>query len=97
MISNDDVRYVARLARLRLAPEELERYAPQLTTIIRHIDKIAELDLDQVPPTSHVIDMANVFREDEVRPSATQEEALSNGPDVEAGAFRVPPILETDQ
>lgn len=79
---------------MRLEPDELERYAPQLSTIIRHIDKIAELDLESVPPTSHVIGIVNVFREDEVRPSVTQEEALSNGPEVESGAFRVPPILE---
>lgn len=94
MISHDDVRYVARLARLRLEPEELERYSSQLSSILEHIDKMAELDLDDVEPTSHVIELENVFREDEERPSVTQEEALSNGPDVEAGAFRVPPILE---
>jgi aspartyl-tRNA(Asn)/glutamyl-tRNA(Gln) amidotransferase subunit C len=93
-ISHDDVKYVARLARLSLHPEELDRYSGQLSTIISHIDKIAELELEDVSPTSHVLDMANIFREDEVRSSVSQEEALRNGPDVEKGAFRVPPILE---
>lgn len=94
MISHDDVRYVARLARLELEPGELDRYSQQLSTILNHIDKISELDLSGVEPTSHVISLANVFREDEVRPSLAREEALANGPEVEEGAFRVPPILE---
>ncbi|MHB0914074.1 MAG: Asp-tRNA(Asn)/Glu-tRNA(Gln) amidotransferase subunit GatC [Thermoleophilia bacterium] len=94
MISHDDVRYVARLARLRLEPEELDRYSGQLSTIISHIDKIGELDLSGVEPTAHVIELTNVFREDEVRDPVTQEAALANGPEVESGAIRVPPILE---
>jgi aspartyl-tRNA(Asn)/glutamyl-tRNA(Gln) amidotransferase subunit C len=94
MITKDDVSYVAKLARLSFEPEELDRFSVQLTTIIDHIDKIAELELDEVPPTSHVIGAFNIFREDEVRLSVTQEEALSNGPSVENGAFRVPPILK---
>jgi aspartyl-tRNA(Asn)/glutamyl-tRNA(Gln) amidotransferase subunit C len=93
-VSNEDVKHVARLARLSLENDELDRYAGQLSTIISHIDKIAELDLEDVPPTSHVVGMSNVFREDEVLQSITQEEALLNGPAVEDGAFRVPPILE---
>lgn len=94
MISHEDVRYVARLARLRFKDEELDRYAEQLSTIINHVGKIGELDLEAVAPTSRVIHLSNIFREDEVRPSVSQEDALKNGPDVEDGAFRVPPILE---
>lgn len=94
MISHEDVQYVARLARLKLEPDELDRYSVQLSSIISHIDKIAELDLDGFEPTSHVIELANVFREDEIRASVSTEDALVNAPDVEAGAFRVPPILE---
>ena len=93
-ISHDDVKYVARLARLSLDSEELDRYSVQLSSIISHIDKISELELEEVSPTSHVLDMSNIFREDEVRPSVSQEDALRNGPSVEKGAFRVPPILE---
>lgn len=85
---------MAKLARLKVGPEELDRFAGQLSGILNHIDKISELDLSGVKPTSHVIGLANVFREDEPRPSVEREEALANGPEVERGAFRVPPILE---
>lgn len=94
MVSHQDVKYVAKLARLKVGPDELDRFAGQLSGILNHIDKISELDLSGVEPTSHVIGLANVFREDEPRPSVEREEALANGPEVERGAFRVPPILE---
>jgi aspartyl-tRNA(Asn)/glutamyl-tRNA(Gln) amidotransferase subunit C len=94
LVSHEDVKYVAKLARLKVGPDELDRFARQLSGILEHIDKISELDLSGVEPTSHVIGLANVFREDEPRPSVEREEALANGPEVERGAFRVPPILE---
>ncbi len=97
MVSHDDVKYVARLARLKLADAELERYAEQLSGILDHINKIAELDLEEVKPTSHVISITNVFRKDAVRPSAPPAAALDNGPEIESGAFRVPPILDTEE
>ena len=94
MITHEDVKYVAKLARLKVEDAELDRFADQLSSILSHIDKISELDLSEVEPTSHVIDLSNVFREDEPRPSVDRDEALANGPEVERGAFRVPPILE---
>ncbi|MBI5870553.1 MAG: Asp-tRNA(Asn)/Glu-tRNA(Gln) amidotransferase subunit GatC [Actinobacteria bacterium] len=94
LVTHDDVIYVAKLARLKVEAEELDRYADQLSSILSHIDKISELDLSGVEPTSHVIDLSNIFREDEPRPSVDHDEALANGPEVEKGAFRVPPILE---
>lgn len=93
MIDHDDVNYVARLARLQFDAVELDRYAEQLSSILGHIDKISQLDLSEIEPMSHVLELSNVFREDEVRPSLSSEQALSNGPDVESGAFRVPPIV----
>lgn len=93
MVDEDDVRYVARLAHLKLEAGELDRYAEQLSSILAHIDKISELDLEGIEPMSHVTGLTNVFREDEERPSLTSEQALANGPDIEAGAFRVPPII----
>lgn len=92
-VSRDDVLYVARLARLRVEEQELGRYAEQLSTILGHIDKISQVDLSEVEPTSHVQRLANVFREDESRPSFSQDEALANGPEVDEGAFRVPQIM----
>ncbi len=97
MISHDEVRYVAKLARLKLESGELDRYAGQLSGIINHINKISELELKHVELTSHVIELANVFREDQARQSVSRELALANGPEVEAGAFRVPQILEAEE
>jgi aspartyl-tRNA(Asn)/glutamyl-tRNA(Gln) amidotransferase subunit C len=94
LVTHDDVLYVAKLARLKVETADLDRYAGQLSSILGHIDKISELDLSGVESTSHVIDLNNVFREDEPRPSVDHDEALANGPEVERGAFRVPPILE---
>jgi len=90
MISEDDVRYVARLARLRLEPDESSRMTGELAKILAHIDKMSELDLDGVPPTAHVLDVVNVTREDKERPSLPREEALRNAPAVSDDCFRVP-------
>ncbi|MCL4309830.1 MAG: Asp-tRNA(Asn)/Glu-tRNA(Gln) amidotransferase subunit GatC [Thermoleophilia bacterium] len=97
MVSHDDVRYVAKLARLKIDEDELDRYAAQLSSILGHIDQISGLDIAGVEPTSHVIQLSNVLRDDEVRDSVSRELALQNGPEVEAGAFRVPPILDTGE
>ncbi len=90
MISEDDVRYVAKLARLRIAPDEAARMTGELTRILGHIDKMSELDLTDVPPTAHVLDVANVTREDRERPSLPRDEALRNAPAVSDDCFRVP-------
>jgi aspartyl-tRNA(Asn)/glutamyl-tRNA(Gln) amidotransferase subunit C len=97
VVSHDDVRYVAKLARLKIDEDELDRYAAQLSSILDHIDQISGLDIAGVEPTSHVIQLSNVLRDDEVRDSVSRELALQNGPEVEAGAFRVPPILDTGE
>ena len=90
MIERDQVLHVARLARLRLTDAEVERMAGELSSILDHIEKIGELDLEQVAPTSHVIDVENVLREDEPRPSIPRERALEQAPDAAEGGFRVP-------
>ena len=88
------VDHVARLARLALSEEERDRMQKELTSILGHADKIQELDLDGVPPTSHALPLSNVLRADVARPSLSQEEALSNAPEAEDGRFRVPRIIE---
>lgn len=88
------VDHVARLARLDLSDDERDRMQKELTGILAHADKIQELDLDGVPPTSHALPLSNVLRPDEVRPSLPQQEALSNAPRSEDGRFRVPRIIE---
>ena len=90
MIDRDQVLHVARLARLRLDEAEVERMAGELSGILDHIEKIGELDLDDVEPTSHVIQVENVLRPDEPRPSLPRERALEQAPDPVAGGFGVP-------
>lgn len=90
LIDREQTLYVARLARLRLAPEEVERMSGELSSILDHIEKIGELDLEGVEPTSHVVALENVLRPDEPRPSLPRPRALSGAPDATSEGFRVP-------
>jgi aspartyl-tRNA(Asn)/glutamyl-tRNA(Gln) amidotransferase subunit C len=91
-ITREDVLHVARLARLAIPEEEIERVQEQLGAILEAVGKVGELDLADVEPTSHPLDVVNVWREDEPRPSLPREEALANAPDPADGAFRVPAV-----
>jgi aspartyl-tRNA(Asn)/glutamyl-tRNA(Gln) amidotransferase subunit C len=90
MIDRDQVLHVARLARLRLSEEEVERMTGELSGILDHVDRIGNLDLEGVEPTSHVVALENVWRADVPRPSLPQDVALENAPEPLDGAFRVP-------
>lgn len=90
-ISRDEVAHVARLARLALTDEEVERFQQQLSAILEAVGKVSELDLAAVEPTAHPLDVANVYAADEPRPCLPVEEALQNAPDREGDFFRVPP------
>ena len=88
-----DVDHIARLARLDLTDEELERLRRQLPVILEAAARVGEVAAEDVPPTSHPVPRSNVLRPDVVRPGLTQDEALSTAPQAEAGRFRVPPIV----
>ena len=90
MIDREQVLHVARLARLELSDEDVERMAGELSGILEHVEHINELDLERVEPTSHVVAVENVLRPDEPRPSWSPEEVLERAPDPAGGAFRVP-------
>jgi aspartyl-tRNA(Asn)/glutamyl-tRNA(Gln) amidotransferase subunit C len=90
MIDRAEVLHVARLARLALSDEEVDRMARELSAVLDHIEKIAELDLQDVPPTSHVVEVEDALRADEASPSLSREEALAAAPAVEADGFLVP-------
>jgi len=90
MIDREQVLHVARLARLELTDDEVERMSGELAKILDHIDKISELDLEGVAPTSHVVDVGSALRADEPRPSLPREVALAAAPDVADDGFRVP-------
>jgi aspartyl-tRNA(Asn)/glutamyl-tRNA(Gln) amidotransferase subunit C len=90
-IAREEVLHVADLARLALTEEETERLGDQLGAILEAVGKVAELDLSGVEPTSHPLDLANVWAADEPLPSLPLEDALANAPDRERSFFRVPP------
>jgi aspartyl-tRNA(Asn)/glutamyl-tRNA(Gln) amidotransferase subunit C len=90
-ISREDVLHVARLARLELSDAEVERFQEQLSAILEAVSKVQELDLADVPPTSHPLDVVNVWREDEPRPSLPLEDAFANAPARRDDLFEVPP------
>jgi aspartyl-tRNA(Asn)/glutamyl-tRNA(Gln) amidotransferase subunit C len=89
-ISRDEVLHVARLARLELTDDEVERFRVQLDAILEAVGKVSELDLADVEPTAHPLDLVNVWAEDEPRPSLPVEDVFANAPDREGEFFRVP-------
>jgi len=91
-ITREQVLHVARLARLALSEAEVERFQEQLSAILDAVGKVGELDLEDVEPTSHPLDVVNVWAEDEPRPSLPRDEALANAPDPEGGFFGVPAV-----
>jgi aspartyl-tRNA(Asn)/glutamyl-tRNA(Gln) amidotransferase subunit C len=90
VIDREQVLHVARLARLELAEEEVERMSGELSGILDHVERMNELELENVEPTSHVVALENVLRADEPRPSWPRERVLEPAPDPAQGAFRVP-------
>jgi len=92
-ISREDVAHVARLARLDLTDDELDRFAEQLASVLEHAADVASLDTAGVPPTAHPFPLSNVLRDDVVSPSLDRDEVLAMAPAAEDGRFRVPRIL----
>ena len=93
-LTRADVEHVARLARLALTDDELERFTEQLGVILEHAAQVAALDTAGVAPTAHPLPLVNVLRTDDVRPSLDPAEVLAMAPATEDGRFRVPRILE---
>jgi aspartyl-tRNA(Asn)/glutamyl-tRNA(Gln) amidotransferase subunit C len=92
-ITRDDVAHVARLARLHITDEELDRFTAQLAAVLEHARDVEALDIGDVPPTAHPLPLTNVLRPDVVRPSLDRAEVLAAAPAVEDDRFAVPPIL----
>jgi aspartyl-tRNA(Asn)/glutamyl-tRNA(Gln) amidotransferase subunit C len=93
-ISTDQVKHVANLARLAITEEEANRLTQQLDNIITYAEQLNEVDTDHVEPTSHVLEIKNVMREDVAKPGLPNEEVLKNAPDHQDGQIKVPPIIE---
>ena len=90
-ISRDEVLHVARLARLELTDDEVAKFQEQLSAILEAVSKVAELDLADVPPTAHPLELANAWAEDEPRPCLPLDDVFANAPDREGDYFKVPP------
>jgi aspartyl-tRNA(Asn)/glutamyl-tRNA(Gln) amidotransferase subunit C len=90
MIDREQVLHVAKLARLKLTDDEVERMAGELSQILEHVERMTELDLEGVEPTSHAVQLENVLREDVPRPSLPRERALASAPEATESGFRVP-------
>ena len=95
-ISREEVAHLARLSRLAVTEQELDKFAGQLDVILQSVARVGEVAADDIPPTSHSVPLTNVYRDDVVTPSLTQEEALSGAPDADEGRFRVPRILDEE-
>ena len=95
-ISRDEVAHLARLSRLAVTDDELDLFAGQLDVILQAVARVGEVAAAEIPPTSHSVPLTNVFRDDVVRPSLPQQEALSGAPDAAEGRFRVPRILDEE-
>ena len=95
-ISREEVAHLARLSRLAVTEQELDQFAGQLDVILQSVARVGEVAADDIPPTSHSVPLTNVYRDDVVLPSLTQDEALSGAPDSAEGRFRVPRILDEE-
>ena len=95
-IDKSVVEHVAHLARLSLAPEEIELYTEQIDRILEYMDKLNSLDTTGIEPTTHAVPLGNVFRQDEVNHNFTVEESVGNAPERKGSFFKVPPIIEVD-
>jgi len=93
-ITKDEVKHIAMLSRLELDEKEIELYQDQLSRILEYVEKLNEIDTTSIEPTSHVIELSNVFREDVVKESLAREEALRNAPQATDKFFKVPKIIE---
>ena len=89
-----DLQHVVKLARIELSAEEEERIGTQLSEIIQYVKKLNELDVDEIEPTAHAVQLTNVLREDQLRPSLSQDDAMRNAPKSANGLFVVPKIVE---
>lgn len=89
-----DVKYVAQLARLQLTQEQIDKFQRQFKNILEYVEKLKEVNTDEVLPLSHAVSIENVFRTDEVKPSLSPEEALNNAPRKKGNFFKVPKVIK---
>ena len=96
-ISREEVAHLARLSRLAVTDEELDRFAGQLDVILQAVARVGEVAAADIPPTSHAVPLTNVLRDDVVGDCLTRDEALAGAPDQAEGRYRVPRILDEEE
>ena len=96
-ISREEVAHLARLSRLAVTEEELDRFAGQLEVILQAVARVGEVAAADIPPTSHSVPLTNVYRDDVIAPGLTRDDALSGAPDAAEERFRVPRILDEEE
>lgn len=96
IIDNEQVRKVAHLARLKLKPEEEEKFTTQLSSILEYFEQLSELETETVPPTTRAIDVSNITRDDRLEPFPNREEILSCAPEQDGDFFKVPKIMSEE-
>ena len=92
----DEVRHIAKLARLRLTPEEEIRYTEQLSAILDYAARLGEVDTSDIPPTATVLPLKSPLRPDQAHPATPRDQILRNAPDSNEGMFKVPPVLDIE-
>ncbi|MEM8485651.1 MAG: Asp-tRNA(Asn)/Glu-tRNA(Gln) amidotransferase subunit GatC [Bacteroidota bacterium] len=92
-VSVEDVKYIAALARLSFSEDEQARLAGEMNAILSYMAKLDELNTDDIPPMTHVLDVNNVFRAEDVEQRISHDEALKNAPDADSDYFRVPKVI----
>jgi aspartyl-tRNA(Asn)/glutamyl-tRNA(Gln) amidotransferase subunit C len=92
-VSKEDVEKIAKLAKLNFSDEELENFTPQMNEILNYMDKLNELDTENVEPLSHPVEQINIFREDKLKLSISKEDALKNAPSKDEQFFKVPKVI----
>ena len=93
-LTPDEIRHIARLARLGITEEDVERFSGQLSSILDYFEELQQLDTDDVPPTAYTLDLHNVLRSDETAPCTDPDDVMANAPAQEDGYFRVRAVLE---
>lgn len=93
-VSKEDVKHIAKLSKLDLTEEELEKYTNELSSIVDFANELSNISVEGIKPTAHILDIKNEFRKDEVQPSYDREEILKNAPSKDAGCVSVPKVVE---
>lgn len=93
-VDKETVKYIANLSKIKVSEDEIDKYSKDLSQVIQFVEVLNEVNIEGVKPTAHILNIQNVFRKDEVKPSYDRDELLANAPSKEAGCYSVPKVVE---